>query len=173
MKSMPSLTGTFLVARPVLVDSNFSQTVVLILSHGEEGAYGFVVNRPLPAKDLPLPVYSGGPCESPGMIMLHGHVEWVETGEGGSTVGNREVIPGVYIGDAECMSRASTPTPGLAFRYRIFEGYSGWGPGQLEQEIAAGAWTLAPATAQLLFDIPPEDLWSRLRPRTIPEPSVN
>jgi len=144
-----------------------------MLSNGEEGAYGFVVNRPLSTPDLPLPVFSGGPCESPGLIMLHGHAEWAESDIEEGNANNREVLPGVYIGDATCLSRATTPTAGQKHRYRIFQGYAGWGPGQLEQEIAAGAWMVPAASAQLLFDVPPEELWNRLRPRTIPEPSLN
>ena len=169
---MATLTGSFLVARPVLVDGNFRQAVVLLLSHGEEGAYGFVVNRPLSSSELPLPVFRGGPCESPGLIMLHGHAEWAEPNIGEADAPNREVLPGVYIGDATSLNQATTPT-GQKHRYRIFQGYAGWGPGQLEQEIAAGAWTVTTASAQLLFDVPPEELWNRLRPRTIPEPSLN
>jgi putative transcriptional regulator len=170
---MTSLTGSFLVARPVLVDSNFRQTVVLIMSHNEEGAFGFVVNRPLADASLPLQVFVGGPCESPGLIMLHGHAEWAEPAEGGNEASDRQVAPGVYVGDASCLSRAGTPIPGQVHRYRIFQGYSGWGPGQLEREVAAGAWTVTPATAELLFDVPPDELWIRLRPRSIPEPSLN
>ena len=55
----------------------------------------------------------------------------------------------------------------------MFRGYSGWGPGQLEQEIAADAWAVVPASAELVFDVPPEEFWSQLRPRGLPEPSVN
>ena len=55
----------------------------------------------------------------------------------------------------------------------MFSGYAGWGPGQLEGELAAGAWAIVPATGELLFDVPAEDLWYRLVPPTIPEPSVN
>ena len=75
---MPSLTGSFLVARQVLTDPNFRQTVVLILEHGDEGAYGVVVNRPVAEEGLPVPVFRGGPCPSPGLVLLHGHREWAD-----------------------------------------------------------------------------------------------
>jgi putative transcriptional regulator len=55
----------------------------------------------------------------------------------------------------------------------MFSGYAGWGPGQLEGELAAGAWAIVPASGELLFDVPAEQLWFRLAPPTIPEPSVN
>src|SRR5712664_4083721 len=76
---MKSLAGTFLVARPVLEDPSFRRAVVLLLQHGPEGAFGLIVNRQVRATGLPFPVYRGGPCESPGMFMLHGHSECATT----------------------------------------------------------------------------------------------
>src|SRR5262249_7184387 len=62
-RSMPTvLTGSFLVAKPILTDPNFSQSVVLILGHGGGGAFGVIVNRPVEAAGLPFPVHHGGPC---------------------------------------------------------------------------------------------------------------
>jgi putative transcriptional regulator len=169
---MSSFTGSFLVARPVLKDENFARTVVLILHHSEAGAYGVVVNRPGRAK-LTLPVYLGGPCESPGLVLLHGHSEWVDPEEENDEDSPRQIAPGVFLGDASCLPHIQDTPPGKAFRYRLFKGYSGWGPGQVEQEIAAGAWVVVPAGAELLFDEAPEELWARLSPRVIPEPSLN
>ena len=75
---MSSLAGSFLVARHVLQDANFRQTVVLLLKHGSEGAFGLVVNRPAKAEGIPFPVFGGGPCPMKGFIMLHGHADWVD-----------------------------------------------------------------------------------------------
>jgi putative transcriptional regulator len=149
--------------------------VVLILSHGDDGAYGVVVNRPAEDADLPLPVFSGGPCESPGLVMLHAHADWVDgsaSSEGSSATG-REVAPGIFVGDAECLERAANVGPGEVCRYRVFQGYSGWGPGQLEQEIGVGAWSTVAATPELVFDVAPDELWFKLKPRLPPEPSAN
>src|SRR2546429_7938511 len=77
---MPSLAGSFLVAKPELQDSNFHQTVVLLLQHGSEGAFGLVVNRPAKTEGLPFPVFHGGPCQAPGLILLHGHAGWQGSG---------------------------------------------------------------------------------------------
>ncbi len=166
---MPSsLSGQFLVARHTLRDPNFCQTVVLLLQHGEEGAFGLVVNRPIKSEELPFPVFTGGPCESPGLLMLHGHNDWVEADpESGP------VAPGIFLGDAECMNRITDPTPTTDYQYRMFSGYSGWGPGQLEGELSAGAWQVVPATGDILFDTPVESLWIHLAPPSLPEPSVN
>jgi putative transcriptional regulator len=167
---MPSLAGSFLVARPVLKDPSFAQTVVLLLQHGGEGAFGLVVNRPGRVEGLPFPVFAGGPCEAQGLLMLHGHADWVQAD---ADAGPGQVVPGVFVGDATCLKRVSDPPPGQTLRFRLFVGYAGWGPDQLERELAAGAWSVASATAELLFDTPAVDLWDRLTPPTIPQPSLN
>jgi putative transcriptional regulator len=167
---MPSHAGKFLVARPVLQDANFRQTVVLLLQHGSEGAFGLVVNRPIQIDGLPFPVFAGGPCTSEGLLMLHGQADWSEDS---SSTPPKEVAPGVFLGDSSCLSRIDAEETESKLRYRMFSGYAGWGPGQLESELAAGAWAIAPATAQLLFDVPVAELWYRLVPSSIPEPSRN
>jgi putative transcriptional regulator len=103
--------------------------------------------------------------------MLHGHAEWVEPAVPGAPP--REVASGVYLGDAQCLTRVTESKPGSKFRYRLFTGFSGWGPGQLEGELAAGVWSIHPASGQLLFDIPFDDLWELLALPKIPQPSLN
>lgn len=170
-----ALTGSFLVAQSMLTDPNFREAVVLLLAHGEAGAYGVIVNRPVPIPNLAVPLFLGGPCHSPGIVMLHGHPEWLEksSADEEDPEDTRQVAPGIYVGDAACLARASSPAPGQTYRFRLFRGYAGWGPEQLEQEIAAGAWSVVPAIAAMLFDVAAEELWAKLRPPTIPEPSVN
>jgi putative transcriptional regulator len=175
---MTSFAGSFLVARSALKDPNFAQTVVLILAHGEEGAYGLVVNRPSAIEGVPVPAFVGGPCESPGMILLHAHEDWVDDDSDGPFDDEEpsrkgEVAPGVFLGDAQCLKRAGNPEPGEAIRARLFRGYSGWGPGQLEQELVSGAWALVPASADLLFGTDADELWDNLSPPVFPEPSLN
>jgi putative transcriptional regulator len=169
-----SLAGSFLIAQHTLRDPNFAHTVVLLLAHGEEGAFGLVVNRPAQAEGLPWPVFDGGPCPSPGLLMLHGHAGWASAGDapdGENVV--REAGQGIFVGDAACLERASEEKEGEAARFRVFTGYAGWGPGQLEDELASGAWGVTPATGDLLFDTPADELWDRLAPPRIPQPSVN
>jgi putative transcriptional regulator len=169
-----SYAGCFLVAKPVLEDPNFKRTVVFLLAHNSDGAFGLVVNRPAEVKELPWPVFVGGPCPSPGLIMLHGHPEWAETTEDDSDADKeRELAPGIYSGDAACLDRVTKAEEDKSLRFRVFNGYSGWGGGQLEGELAVGAWSVKPANAALLFDTPIEELWDRLVPPRIPEPSVN
>lgn len=167
---MPSLAGSFLVAKHLLQDSNFKQTVVLILQHNAEGAFGVVVNRRIPVKDVPYDVYHGGPCEASGLLLLHGHKEWAEAADDDA---QGEVAPGIFLGDASVVERASDPPPGQKLLVRVFTGYAGWGANQLEGELTAGAWAVVPATGEFLFGTPVEELWERLAPPRIPEPSVN
>jgi putative transcriptional regulator len=166
--------GYFLIAKPILQDPNFKHTVVFLLAHNAEGAFGLVVNRPAETEGLPWPVFVGGPCPSPGLIMLHGHPEWAEPSEDGEeSEKEHEVAPGIYSGDAACLDRATQTEEGSVSRFRVFSGYAGWGGGQLESELVAGGWSVAPATGALLFDTPIEEMWDRLTPPRIPQPSIN
>jgi putative transcriptional regulator len=115
-------------------------------------------------------VFVGGPCDFEGLLMLHGHADWGKTdGE----LASGEVAPGIFLGDASCLERVSDASPDDALRFRVFRGYSGWAPKQLESELEADAWVVLSANGQLLFDTPIEDLWTRLVPKTIPQPSLN
>jgi putative transcriptional regulator len=169
-----SYAGCFLVAKPVLQDPNFRCAVIFLLAHNAEGAFGLVVNRPAEAEGLPWPLFAGGPCPSPGLLMLHGHPEWIEPSEDApETREERELSPGIFSGDASCLERAAQAEEGQTLRFRVLSGYAGWGGGQLESELSAGAWSVASATAALLFDTPVEELWDRLSPPRIPQPSIN
>ena len=166
---MRSLAGSFLVARRILRESSFRQTVILLMQHGEEGAFGLVINRPAIVEQLPFPVYAGGPCESEGLLLLHCHPEWSNL----NSKPGAEVAPGIFLGDATCLQHVYDPAPGQILRFRLFKGYAGWAAGQLEGEIASGAWSIVSATAEIMFDIPPDEVWDRLIPPHIPEPSIN
>lgn len=162
---MPTLAGQFLVARPILLDPNFRQAVVLLLEHGPEGAFGLVINRPRSVQGMPYTVFSGGPCQAQGLLMLHGHGEWADN--------LKVVAPGIFIGDAQCLKKVNDSPDDESHRFRVFTGYAGWGPGQLERELAANAWTAVEASGELLFEIPHEEIWARLSPPRIPQFSLN
>src|SRR5262245_53655972 len=104
-----TLAGSFLVARPVLRDPNFEQSVVLLLAHNDNGAFGVVVNRMAPAGEFPFPVFDGGPCPSPGLILLHGHAEWASSADEPEEedAPKTEAAPGIYVGDADSFQQAS------------------------------------------------------------------
>ena len=105
-----------------------------------------------------------------GLILIHGQSDWLEPEDGEEP---EEIAPGVYLGDAGCLRRIAETEEGKTARYRVFAGYSGWGPDQLESELAAGAWIIAPATADLVFDTSVDELWDHLSPPAIPRPSNN
>ena len=167
---MSSLAGTFLVARPPLRDGFFGRTVILLLQHSpEEGAFGLVLNRPAKAKELPFPVFVGGPCKMDGLLMIHGQDEWLNQEEEPAM----EVCPGVYLGTSDQFEKIAEAENEVNEKFRVFTGYAGWGPEQLEAEMQEGAWIVLPATGEIIFDTPVQDLWERLAPPTLPEPSLN
>jgi putative transcriptional regulator len=173
------LAPGMLIAAPPLGDPNFDRTVVLLALHGEDGAFGFVVNRIAPLslgellvragyRDAPPPddgpVYLGGPVQpSSGWIVSLG-----DAGGGGEeggviAVGDRvRVTSSRKAFDALATDGAGDATHGAAAaRHMVMLGYSGWGPGQLESEIAAGAWLPVPLDEEVLFDVPIADKWER------------
>lgn len=166
---MSSVAGKFLVARPTLKDGFFARSVILMLQHGPDGAFGLVLNRMEKSKELPFPVHIGGPCKFQGLILLHGQDEWVAEEEREAA----QICPGVFLGDAECFQRITNSPPESDWRVRVFAGYSGWGPGQLENEITEGSWVVHSADAAEVFGVPDEELWIRMAPSTIPQPSMN
>jgi putative transcriptional regulator len=165
---MSSYAGSFLVASPNLHAPNFRHSVVLLLQHRAEGAFGLIVNRPSARKGHRYPVFTGGPCKAQGLLMLHGHAEWLTPNPPA-----REIVPGIYVGDIACVKRVSDEPIEDHFRFRMFSGYACWSKDQLEREIDMGIWLLVPATAELLFDTPVEDLWEDLILPGVPRFSIN
>ncbi len=161
--------GRLLVANPLLPDANFDRTVVLLLACADEGALGLVLNRPSQTNlAAPLPgwahlaaappvVFVGGPVQHQAVICLARPADRsdpVETPEGWSAV-----LPEVGTLDLELDPeelRASFT------QVRVFAGYAGWTPGQLEAEIDAGAWWVLDALADDAFSDQPEGLWKRV-----------
>jgi putative transcriptional regulator len=158
-----SLTGHLLVATPALEDPNFDRTVVLLLEHDpDQGAMGLVLNRPsgLPLEEElgpwgqlatpPDEVFLGGPVQPEVAIALG----WLLPD---STVpdGVQPVLDRVGVVD---LRRAPTELPGLV-AVRIYAGYAGWSPGQLEVEIAQGAWFTLAADPWDAATADPDNLW--------------
>jgi putative transcriptional regulator len=99
--------------------------------------------------------------------MLHGHADWAAQHP------TRMVAPGIFIGDSNCLKIVNDTPDDESFRFRVYTGYAGWGPGQLERELAAGAWTAVEAGGDVLFEVPHDEIWARLSPPRIPQFSVN
>jgi len=161
---MNSLTGHFLVASPHLGDPNFFRSVVLLIRHDEEGAFGVVLNRPLPstvgdvwkvlgneAIKNDQPIYLGGPVTGP-LLALHADMAYSEG----------EVMEGVYYAThKEHLNHLVDEYEGSL---RIFSGYSGWGEGQIEHELSEGSWLTTPATPEDIF-AEPEEMWKSVASR--------
>lgn len=156
---MRSLAGSFLISRPELADPNFDGTLTLILEHDEDGALGVVINRPTEVSvadaypewanvaDEPPMIFQGGPVETDSLIALG----WGQRLEGELPLGLasidlEEQVPLVVAEGLE--------------RLRIFAGYAGWGGGQLEGELANGAWWVVPCLLDDVFLVDPDRLWA-------------
>ncbi|GGD15866.1 YqgE/AlgH family protein [Nocardioides daphniae] len=154
--------GMLLVAQPAMGDPNFSETVVLILDVDEDGALGVVLNRPSPLlvaavfeewRDLvgePEVLFRGGPVGTDGALALALLRDPAEAPEGFRTVLGR-------LGVLDLETPVEVVEPALA-RVRIFAGYAGWGPGQLADEVAEGAWYVVPAEPGDVFAEDCDDL---------------
>ena len=166
---MSKIAPGFLVAAPVLRDPNFAGTVVLMVDHNEEGALGFVVNRPASASlgdvldylgmgeedaSSEVPVMVGGPV-SP-------HTGWVvfesppELETGGDVL---VVTPGLAVSASKRVLREAAQCE-LDGRSMLVQGYAGWGPGQLEGELREGVWIPVDLDERVLFDTEPGGRWS-------------
>jgi len=167
MSETSYLTNQFLIAMPTLADPNFFQTVTYISEHNANGALGLVINRPLQlslgqllahldivpdyVKGADLPVYHGGPVQPEQGFVIHNPL-----GQWGATL---RITDQIGITTSRDILQALAQGEGPA-RLLVTLGYAGWGPGQLEQELAENAWLSAPADFHILFDLPSEQRWT-------------
>ena len=156
--------GRLLAATPLLEDPNFDRTVVLLLDHDDDGALGVVINRPSKvrvadvlgdwadvAADPPV-VFGGGPVEPTALVAIgRANPDAVEMADGWTPIFERLRL--VDLEDDPALAQR-----GLS-QLRIFSGYSGWGPGDLETEIAQGAWFPLDAEPEDAFSDNPDRLW--------------
>jgi putative transcriptional regulator len=157
-----SLAGRLLVATPLLRDPTFARAVVLLLDHDGDGALGVVVNRPteVPVTDVlpawqpvvsdPDVLFRGGPVARDSALGL------VQLRQDSEPVGVRRVTGPLALVDLD--TPPEVVEAGLV-GMRVFAGYSGWSPEQLETEIAEGAWYVVDAAPGDAFSLAPETLW--------------
>jgi len=166
--SESSLAPSLLVAMPQLLDPNFKRAVVLLIHHDGEGTFGLVVNRPADVTfddlvdDLELdwkgdrhtPLAWGGPVQP--------NTGWVLFGEGGPSELDdaNELAPGLSVaGSLEALRKIADRPPASL---KLMLGYAGWGPHQLEDELAQGAWLVAPVAPDVVFGVDPEAMWEHV-----------
>jgi putative transcriptional regulator len=159
-----SLRGQLLLDGGRLRGSWFNRSVVLICQHDREGAFGLVLNRPSPSTlgealvtDLPEslreePLYIGGPVQSSALSFLRSD----------AFLPDANVLPGLSLEHSLDDLLELGGSFSASQRLRVFAGYSGWAPGQLEDEMRRGAWLLHPATVEVAFGHDPEALWSSI-----------
>lgn len=160
--SYKAATGSLLIAEPFLTDPGFARTVVLICEHGEDGTIGFTLNRLslnnvgelLPEIQQPwLPVYDGGPVQPDTLHIIHSLPD---------ELGGIEILDGIYWGGSyENLTRLARSGKIKEEKLRLFVGYAGWETGQLDSELNEGAWIVAPASANIIFENNSTEVWSK------------
>lgn len=147
--------GILLVAKPGLVDPNFRQTVVLVTQAADASTVGVILNRPTTRKHEQTGeiVYAGGPVMREVLVALF----QTERAPGGSVF---HVLKDVYLSMDPRNIEMLVQKRGE--RYRLFAGFAGWAPGQLESEMRRDGWYMLPASEDLLFRADTAGLWEEL-----------
>jgi putative transcriptional regulator len=167
--------ASLLLSMPQLQDPNFAHSVVLLCDYGPEGAFGLVLNRPtdVPATSMvrldppiiggnDMPLWIGGPVEPQRGWILLGDEPVVEF---------RCIRDGLYLSTSPSLLREvleRQPAP----RARVLAGYAGWGPGQLDDELAQSAWLMADVDLDIVFDVPAPAMWETAIRRLGADPST-
>lgn len=154
---------------PQLLDPNFERAVVLIIHHDSDGSFGVVLNRTtdIAAPSLCATLEIEWKGRSAAAIDWGGPVQpqtgWVIYGDDVLVTGDTEttaIAEGVFFAGSLDVLRqvARHPTD----QVRVLLGYAGWGPGQLEGELAQGAWLSAPVSSRVVFEVEPQAMWSHV-----------
>jgi putative transcriptional regulator len=153
--------GILLIADPFLKDPNFMRTVVFLCEHQNEGSFGFVLNRNYDytldelvngLDDLKLPVFYGGPVQMDTIHFLHQYPEKIP--------GGYEIAEGVFWGgDFDIAIQMIRKGEVNLQRIRFYIGYSGWGNGQLNDELKEKSWLTVKATRKIIFHKETEEIW--------------
>jgi putative transcriptional regulator len=157
--------GKILVASRKSQDADFGATVILLVRHDSQASIGLFLNRPLniplsevypDLKGAQLKLYAGGPLTVGIRALYRSRAQ---------PAGAAKIIENVFMISTKTLLGemvAKQPTPSV---FRVYAGYTGWSPGQLQDEIARGLWHVLPGDAGVVFDPHPETVWSRLMVR--------
>jgi putative transcriptional regulator len=171
-----SFQPTLLLSMPQLQDPNFARTVVLLCDFAPEGAFGLVLNRPTDMRatamvKLDPPVVGGNTLP----LCIGGPVEpergWILLAEEPADAEYRMIREGLYLSTSPALLRrvlSATPAP----RARVLAGYAGWGPKQLDEELAQSAWLMGEFEIDLVFDVDPSAMWETAIRRLGADPSA-
>lgn len=158
------MKGRLLVATPVLDDPNFERTVIFVVEHHDEGALGLVLNRPsgeslnvpldawISVQSEPSQVFSGGPVEPDALIALARTNEPIDADDGHLAPLTASIASADLAADPALVAASIKSL-------RVFRGYAGWAPGQLEVEIESGSWMVLDSDPSDVFTADPAELW--------------
>lgn len=157
----PLEPGMLLIADPFLKDPNFQRTVVFLCEHQDEGSFGFVLNRSYEytlnelvsgLDDLPIPVFYGGPVQIDTIHFLHQYPDLIP--------GGYEITDGIFWGgDFEMAINLIRNKQIDPQRIRFYIGYSGWGSGQLNDEMKEKSWLTVQANRKIIFHKQTDEIW--------------
>ncbi len=153
--------GILLIADPFLKDPNFLRTVVLLCDHQEEGSFGFVLNKKIEQtldellinfEGFPLPVFYGGPVQTDTIHFVHQYPDLIPEATA--------ISDGIYWGgNFEAVSALIKNNSLDQKKIKFFIGYSGWGDGQLDEEMKEKSWLTVDATKNLVFHTKETEVW--------------
>ena len=174
---MADAAPLLLLSMPQMADPNFAKAVVLLCNYDGAGAFGLVVNRQMdePAwtlikteppirVDPNLKLWIGGPVEPQRTWVLMSEAQ-------GPDDEQREICPGVLLSASNALTLQLLQAPPTS-KARVIVGYAGWGPGQLDQEIAASAWLTLAVDPALIFNVSPDQMWEAAIRRLGADPSA-
>ncbi|MDH5716617.1 MAG: YqgE/AlgH family protein [Spirochaetia bacterium] len=158
-KEKQSYKGHFLISNSTIQDPNFVQTVVLLIEHDKNGAFGLVVNRlenitlydvvqGMSEKAQEIKLYEGGPVRPDALFVLHGFKNARNSGE--------EIIPDVFLGSNKELMIDLLEND---YPFHIYHGYAGWVADQLENELESKTWITMPASKEIVFHQNPQVVW--------------
>ena len=162
--------GLFLVAKPTLTDPNFARTVVLVTQTEDASTVGVIINRPttlelsrflsdeFPTQNYRDPIYLGGPVMRQAIVAVY-------RSETPPAAAAFHVLKNVYLTMHADNLKQMLATPGAT--YRLYAGFSGWAPRQLESEFTRDGWFVLPADETMLFRKNAEGLWEELVERAM------
>ena len=158
--------GRFLIASRQLLDPQFAETVVLLIEYNQHGAVGVIINRPselklsavLPEIEVlqqrPDTVYLGGPVAKNQLLLL------IRTPN--PPEGSYLVFKDIHVSSSQAVIQRMIKNPQDEERFRVYAGYAGWAPGQLDNEIVSGGWHVLRADAETVFDKSAPEIWPDL-----------
>ena len=163
-QNMKPRPGLFLLSNSTLPDPNFHRSVVLLCEHNDEGSFGLVMNQSIPFKlseGVPgltgwdAPLHRGGPVQTNSLHFIHGRKD--------IDLGSHEVAPGVFWGgDFNKLNHMMAEGVTRPEEFRFYIGYSGWGEGQLQDELKQQAWYMKPANHNEAFKLDSGHMWENI-----------